>query len=404
MRRIGILQNTIQEYNWGSRTVIAGLLGKPSPSTKPQAELWMGAHPKAPSRIEVDGRSVSLTDVISKNPEDVLGKTVLSRFGNRLPYLFKVLASAQPLSIQAHPNKTQAKEGYEREEKMGILLDAPERNYRDANHKPECLCAMTTFWALKGFRKVKDLTARMQACCSKSLLTDLKEFERYPDPQGLKRFFESLLILSPDRRKKAVQEALSAAQEGRVDAESCEWMQKLNQYYPDDIGVLAPLFLNLVCLEPGQALFLPAGQLHSYLEGAGIELMANSDNVLRGGLTSKHVDVPELMNALDFRERPVSILAPVKKNEYEVVYESRAEEFVLSVICTPRDGVYQSRGKRSVEILLCTEGQGKLTDIGSGEQIDVRKGVSLLVPAAVTQYSIEGRVTIYKASVPETFE
>jgi len=400
MRRIGILQNTIQEYVWGSRTVIAELLGQPSPSAKPQAELWMGAHPKAPSMVKIDGHSELLIEVVANNPDDVLGKTVAGRFNNHLPFLFKVLAAAQPLSIQAHPNKAQAKQGFESEEKAGILLDAPERNYRDANHKPECLCALTTFWALKGFRKVKDVAARMQTCCSKSLSAELKELERSHDSQGLKRFFESLLTLSPDRKKKAVQEALNTVREGKVDADSCRWMQKLHQYYPDDIGVLAPLFLNMVCLEPGQAMFLSAGQLHSYLEGAGIELMANSDNVLRGGLTPKHVDVPELMSVLDFRARPVSILAPVKKNEYEVVYESSAGEFVLSVICTPRDGIYQSRGKRSVEILLCTEGQGKLTDIDSGYLIDVRKGMSLLVPAAVSQYSIEGKVTIYKASVP----
>jgi len=403
MRRTGILQNTIQEYSWGSRTVIAELLGKPSPSANPQAELWMGTHPKAPSLVQVDGQLVSLIDVVADKPEEVLGKTAAGRFGNRLPYLFKVLAAAQPLSIQAHPNKTQAKEGFEREEKAGIPLDSPKRNYRDANHKPECLCALTPFRSLRGFRKVKDLIARMQACCSKSLSAELKAFEYSPDPQGLKRFFESLLTLSSGRREKAVQEALNATRKGRVESDSCEWVQKLHQYYPDDIGVLAPLFLNLVSLEPGQAMFLPAGQLHSYLEGAGIELMANSDNVLRGGLTPKHVDVPELMNVLDFRERPMSIRAPVKKNEYEVVYESSAEEFVLSVICTPGNGVYQSRGKRSVEILLCTEGEGTLKDFGSKDQLDVRRGVSLIVPAAVTQYSIEGRVTIYKASVPETF-
>jgi mannose-6-phosphate isomerase len=360
----------------------------------------MGAHPKAPSRVEVEGRLVSLPDIIAENPEDVLGKTAAGRFGNRLPYLFKLLAAAQPLSIQAHPDKTQAKAGFRREEKADIPLDAPERNYRDANHKPELLCALTSFWALNGFRKVKDLTARMQTCCPKSLSKELDALKGVPDSRGLKHFFKTLLTLSPDRRGKAVQEAISMTREGRVDSESCEWVQKIHHYYPDDIGALAPLYLHLVCLEPGQAMFLQAGQLHSYLEGAGIELMANSDNVLRGGLTPKHIDVPELMNILDFRERPVSILAPVKINEFEVVYESRAEEFVLSVICPPRNGVYQSRGKRSGEILLCTEGQGKLKDSGSGEQFDFRKGMSLLVPAAVSQYSIEGRVTIYKASVP----
>jgi len=203
MMRIGILQNTIQEYGWGSRTVIAELMGKPSPSASPQAELWMGAHPKAPSLVEIDGHSKSLIEVVAESPEAVLGKTVAGRFNNRLPYLFKVLAAAQPLSIQAHPDKTQAREGFEREEKAGIPLDAPERNYRDANHKPECICALTPFWALKGFRKVKDLTARMRSCCSKSLAEEIRTLERSPDSRGLKRFFESLLTLSSDRRGRS---------------------------------------------------------------------------------------------------------------------------------------------------------------------------------------------------------
>ncbi|MEW6674352.1 MAG: mannose-6-phosphate isomerase, class I [Thermodesulfobacteriota bacterium] len=400
MKRIGILQNTIQEYDWGSRTDIAELLGMTSPSPTPQAEMWMGAHPKAPSKVKIDGHCESLIKIIAGSPEDVLGKRVAGHFGNRLPFLFKVLAAARPLSIQAHPNRTQAKEGFEREEKAGITLNAPERNYRDANHKPECLCALTPFWALKGFRKIKDLKTRMRVCCPKSFPVELKAFENAPAPVGLKHFVETLLTLPSDRRGNAVQEALAAAREGRVDPDSCGWVQKLHHYYPDDIGVLAPLFLNLVFLEPGQAMFLTSGQLHSYLEGTGIELMANSDNVLRGGLTPKHVDVPELMKVLDFRERPLSILAPVKINEYEVVYESRADEFVLSVICPPRNGVYQSKGKRSVEILLCTEGEGTIKEAGSGAPIDLHKGVSLLVPAALSQYSIEGRATIYKASVP----
>lgn len=400
MKRIGILQNPIQEYAWGSRTVIAELLGNPSPSARPQAELWMGAHPKAPSQVMMDGRWEKLGDVIAANPEEVLGKEALSRFGPRLPYLFKVLAAAQPLSIQAHPNQLQAERGFDREEKANIPLDAPERNYRDAYHKPECLCALTPFWALKGFRKVEVIAARMQACCPESLPAENKKLARAPDARGLKQFFESLMMLPSIRRKKSIREAVDAAREGRVDAASCRWIETLHQYYPDDIGVLAPLYLNLVVLEPGQALFLLPGELHSYLEGAAVELMADSDNVLRGGLTHKHVDVPELLTILSFKQRPVSILAPKKKNEYEVVYPVGADEFVLSAICLPYNGVYHSRQRRGVETLLCLEGEGKITDIGSGEQFEVRKGVSFLVPAVVVRYSIEGNLTIYKASVP----
>jgi len=400
MRRIGILQNTIQEYGWGSRSVIAALLGRSTPSEKPQAELWLGAHPSAPSLVMTDGRWESLAELIARNPAEILGESVAGRFENRLPYLFKVLAAAEPLSIQAHPDRTRAEAGFKREEKAGIAPDAPERNYRDKNHKPECLCALAPFWALQSFRKAKEAAARVRACCSNSLAPELKALEDGPDSKGLKRFFESLMTLSPAQRTGVVRETLESARRGRVDNESCRWMRKLSQRYPDDIGVLAPLFLNLVFLEPGQALFLQPGQLHSYLEGAGIELMANSDNVLRGGLTVKHVDVAELINVLDFRPRPVSILLPVKKNEYELRYESGAEEFVLSVICLSGSGRYLSRAERSVEILLCTEGEGVLQDGESGERFVLRKGRSLLVPAAVSQYCIEGSITIYKAAVP----
>jgi mannose-6-phosphate isomerase len=341
-----------------------------------------------------------LADLIAQHPEDILGEIVVRRFGHNLPYLFKVLAAAQPLSIQAHPNLAQAKRGFECEEKAGIPMDGPQRNYKDLNHKPECICALTHFWALNGFRRIKEILSNLRECCPRNLATELAEVERAADASGLKRFFKALMTLEAARKEQVIQEALQAAQKGSGDDPAYEWVLKLYQAYPDDIGVLAPLFLNLVCLEPGQAKFLPSGQLHSYLDGTGIELMANSDNVLRGGLTPKHVDVSELLIVLDFEERPLSILSPVKKDDYEVVYDSNADEFVLSVICPPAGSVYTSSANRSVETLLCTKGRATLTDAGSGDKIDIQGGVSVLVPAAVQQYRIEGWATVYKAAVP----
>jgi len=400
MKRIAVLQNTIQEYPWGSFSAIPKLLGMSSQSDKPQAELWMGAHPKAPSRVVCEGQTRSLKDLIEKFPEDILGKAAMKKFGNRLPYLFKVLAAAKPLSIQAHPNLAQAIRGFEYENKADIPLDAPERNYKDDNHKPECICAMTEFWALNGFRKIPDMLARLERCCAVLLEKTLEKLQRFPDAVGLKSFFEALMTLDTEHRRQILQHALEEAEKHMDEDPAYGWMLKLHEEYPGDIGVLFPLILNLVCLEPGQAMFLPAGELHSYLDGTGIELMANSDNVLRGGLTPKHVDVPELLNILNFEERELQILSPQKIRDYEVEYDSRADEFVLSVICLPGKNIYNSPLERSVEILLCTEGEAHITMGSDIEPIDVKKGDSLLVPSVVKQYHIRGETTLYKAAVP----
>ena len=179
-----------------------------------------------------------------------------------------------------------------------------------------------------------------------------------------------------------------------------QWMIDLNKQYPSDIGVLSPILLNLVCLEPGQAMFLPAGELHAYLDGVGIELMANSDNVLRGGLTKKHVDVEELLNVLNFNEGETEVLPATQINHCERIYESRAEEFVLSVINLQAGTTYHSPAKRSVEILLCMDGNAMISDLESRMKIDLPKGRSVLIPAVVKKYRIKGDATIYKASVP----
>ncbi len=404
--RIGILKNIVQAYDWGSYTAIPELLGKKTVSERPQAELWMGAHPKAPSMVQWDDGWISLLELIEKNPEDILGKEAAEKFDNRLPYLFKVLAAAKPLSIQAHPGLAEAREGFERENRLGIPLDGFNRNYKDDNHKPECICALTPYWALKGFRKISDILWLWGKIRPAGLEDEIDALGNNPNPKGLKEFFNRLMTMERDRRRKAVTDAVKKVQkfvqagEPSKEAGVFEWMIRLNKAYPEDIGVFAPAMLNLICLQPGQALFLPAGELHSYLEGTGIELMANSDNVLRGGLTPKHVDVPELLRVLSFEDREPDILVPVKKSECERVYPSFAEEFVLSVISVKKNMTYTSPLKRSAEILLCTEGESIITDIEKDEKISLVKGTSAIVPASVRQYGIEGSAVIYKAAVP----
>ncbi len=404
MKTIGILKNTVQDYAWGSLTAIPELLGQPV-TGRPQAEFWMGAHPKAPSQVYHDGKWESLLQVIETHPADVLGKEAAEKFGNKLPYLFKVLAAAKPLSIQAHPNSRQAKEGLERENRVGISLMSSHRNFKDDNHKPECICALSLFWGMDGFRRIPEIVKYLGRLCGDVLKDEISLLKNQPDSLGLKRLFESLLTMAPEKKTAAIASAVFHAESFDVSRDLLadpvyKWIQRLHAEYPKDIGVLSPAFLNLFCLEPGQALFLPSGEPHAYLDGVGIELMANSDNVLRGGLTPKHLDVPELLNILTFKEQVPSVILPRKCRDREWVYDTPAEEFSLSVITVFPKLYWISPGKRSVEILLCTQGQLVLDSGPGDEPIHLFKGVSVVIPASVEEYLLYGSGVCYKASVP----
>ena len=400
MKRISLMENTIQEYAWGSYTAIPELLGNVSPAKTPQAELWMGAHPKAPSMVKCDGNWKSLLELIEKNPQDILGEKVAEKFDNSLPYLFKVLAAAKPLSIQAHPSRDQAKQGFERENRQGIPIDAFNRNYKDDNHKPECICALTLFWALNGFRKISGILTLMEKICPQGLRKELDNLRGQPNSTGLKNFFQFMMTMNCKRQKQIIADAVSNAQKFTDDDQAYKWMIDLHKEYPADIGVFSPILLNLICLEPGQAMFLTAGEPHAYLDGVGIELMANSDNVLRGGLTPKHIDMPELLNVLNFEEREVTILGTEQINECECIYASHAEEFVLSIIGVKQGKIYNSPAHRSIEILLCIDGKVMITDLGENDQVIIDRGKSILIPAGVAKYSLQGNATLYKAAVP----
>ena len=400
MVKIGLLKNTVQEYAWGSHQAIPNLLGQKNPENKPQAELWMGAHPKAPSLVEYQGQWMSLLDLINQNPKAILGQETAKKFDNRLPYLFKVLAAGRPLSIQAHPNLHQARAGFQKENDQNIPLDASHRNYRDDNHKPECLCALTPFWALSRFRSISSMLSYLEMVCSHGLGSEVKDLKHQPTSNGLKRFYTALMLMDTDRQNTVVAEALEQAQCYASDDPVFEWMLKLGENYPNDIGVLSPILLNLICLEAGQAIFLNAGELHAYLEGLGIELMANSDNVLRGGLTPKHVDVPELLRVLKFEDQDVTLIKPQASIPAELVYPSPAKEFELSVI-TLRSGMqYHSPVNRGCEILICTHGTTTLIDYSSQTKTKLHQGASAVIPAAVERYAISGKGVCYKAAVP----
>jgi mannose-6-phosphate isomerase len=216
----------------------------------------------------------------------------------------------------------------------------------------------------------------------------------------LKKFFTHLMTTDSGKQGKIVEQAVNSAEKRTHEEPVWTWMIRLNQEYPGDMGVLSPIFLNLVRLEPQQAMYLPAGELHGYLEGVGIELMANSDNVLRGGLTPKHIDVQELLAVLNFTDGDLNILCPENLTTGEAIYSTEAEEFVLSVMRINKAAPFSSLRSRSVEMMMCTEGEVSVTDLNDGDIARLTRGVSIIVPAAVEQYSIEGDGTLYKAAVP----
>lgn len=401
MNRICLLENEILEYAWGSRNFIPDLLGMTPPFKTPRAEMWMGSHKKAPSKAILDDEIIPLDLLIQKYPKDILGVTTSDKFSGELPFLFKVLSASKPLSIQAHPDKTQARLGFERENSKGIAIDDPKRNYRDNNHKPELICALTTMWALKGFRRPVETLNLFKPLHDISKRCGIDILQNQPDETGIKLFFLNLMNMDKSAAQALVEDTVKLVSPAKDKNPAHEWVEKLNREYPGDIGVLSPLYLNLVKLNPGEAIYLPACELHAYLSGSGLEIMANSDNVLRGGLTQKHIDKTELINVLSFTPAIHEIIKRKKSKSFETHFPSMAEEFILSVIDLPDNkSVYKKDGRRSVEILLCTEGNSEISDVMTGDRKRLNKGMSMLIPSVVEGYSIRGKATIYKASVP----
>ncbi len=390
-----VMRNPVRRYAWGSHTQIAELLGVP-PDGGPQAELWLGAHASAPSRVTRDGRSRNLDAVVAADPQRELGPAVAAAFGDRLPYLFKVLAVAAPLSLQAHPSSAQAEAGYAAEERRGVPLDAAERNYPDPHHKPELVVALTRFEALVGFRPVEQ-TLDLLADLSCSRLAWLDEALRAcTDAAGVREALTRLLTLSEPLCRPLVDEIAAACTRrlaaGTPYAAELATVDRLAAAYPGDVGVAAALLLDPVRLEPGEALHIPAGVLHAYQRGMALEVMPSSDNVLRGGLTSKHVDVPELLRALDAATCGPSRVQPQPGVDGEVHYPTPIAEFALSRI-DPAVGevVMTSTGP---QIVLAT--QGSLRVRTERDDLPLRRGGSLYLPAADGPTTLTGAGEVWR--------
>jgi mannose-6-phosphate isomerase len=398
VERIFILKNPLQKYAWGSETFIPDLLGIPSYKEEPVAEMWMGAHPSASSHIIWNGRWVSLLDLVTEMGVEVLGRAAAVRFQGAFPFLFKILAATRPLSIQVHPDRISARAGFLRENRDNIPLTSPYRNYKDLNHKPELICALTPFWAMKGFRRIDRILDLASGIGSPHLDKLFDGLRLNPGAEGLRRFFASLMRVEEVFIRPLMAEVGAYCERARMNDPAFRWVETLIREHPGDIGALSPLFLNLVCLAPGEGLFIDPGEIHSYLEGSGIELMANSDNVLRCGLTPKHLDVPELVKIARFEPADPQVLRPVRLRANEMVYPTAVEEFMLSVISLD-EGTYIGGAERSVELLICTEGTAVIR-IDAGDALPLTRGGSLLIPAAVKGYRIEGTGTLFKAAVP----
>ena len=391
------LVNTIQPYAWGSRQALAELRGDSKPATGPEAELWMGAHPLAPSQLL--GSAQTLQAAIDAAPEALLGAEVLSQYGQKLPFLLKVLAAATPLSLQAHPSATQAVQGYAADEAAGIRLDAPNRNYKDQNHKPELLCAISEFWALCGFRAVAQSLELLQELDVPELAELRRTLAAEPNSVGISRAFSALNQADRETRRTLAEQTTRACQarssQSQRFADELGWAARVGELYPGDVGVVSALLLNLVRLAPGQAVYLPAGNLHAYLGGTGVEIMASSDNVLRGGLTPKHVNVPELLRILDFQPLQVEVLTPVPHG-IEQVYATPVREFRLSYFDLADDSC--SVKISGPEIWLVTSGAFELRSTTSAP-LELERGRSAFVSADTGQLSLRGKGRIFRASV-----
>jgi mannose-6-phosphate isomerase len=321
----------VQNYAWGSTTAIPEFLGQ-SPDGRPQAELWLGAHPVAPALVGGE----ALSERIEAAPVGVVGAAAVAEFGPRLPYLLKVLAAAQPLSLQAHPTRAQAEAGFAREEADGVERGAANRLYRDDWPKPEMMVALEDVEALCGFAQ-PDQTYALFAALGVTAATELVAPLRSGGPAALAEVFGRILRLAEDEREvvgQVVTAAAEALESGAEDGDAAlsrfaRTAVELDEFYPGDPGLLAALLMNRMAFGRFDGLFLPAGNLHAYLHGTGVEIMANSDNVMRGGLTPKHVDVDELLSILDFTPGVPDLVKVVADGPSSWRYDTPAPEFAL---------------------------------------------------------------------------
>jgi len=386
-----------RHYDWGGKTFLPNLMGVENVNHLPYAEYWMGAHILASSTIETIEGEKNLETLIKNNPSEWLGKEIARKF-KALPYLYKILDVQDMLSIQVHPTKENAALGFKAEEAKGIAIDATNRNYKDENHKPEVMVALSDFWLLHGFLAPALLEKRLN---SYSYFKPLVNEFKGANYQNLYAYFMQLpMEAADDILKPLLEEAAVAVRKGEVTKKDPHWWA--NKYYADGIpsknidkGIFSIYILNIVNIPKYQGIFQGAGILHAYLEGQNIELMANSDNVLRGGLTPKHVDVKELIQHVSFVPTYPSLLKGDKLTDQETNYPCPVPDFGLTKIALNMGEVY-TISTYSLELLLVMDGEVFIEDIAYkvGDTV-------LLTPNAKVKIMAHRKALLFKSYVPK---
>lgn len=401
MSKIYPLKGTLQHYAWGGKNFIADLIANPD-KEKQIAEYWLGAHKNSPATITTDKGEIPLDDFLAERPEVHLGDSVYRNFG-RLPYLFKVLDVKDMLSIQVHPTKKQAEEGFQQENQKNVPVNAPYRNFKDDNHKPEIMVALSEFWLLHGFLEEGQLRQRLES------IPEFSDLIPIFVSKGYKGLYQTVMEQPQDlcdaQLKPLIDRIRPLYQADKLDKSNPDfWAARAMDMTEDqthiDKGVYSIYFFNIVKAEIGEAVFQDAGLPHAYLEGQNIELMANSDNVLRGGLTPKHVDIQALMNHVKFEPTfPNVMKGELNQQGSERTYLSPVKDFELSQIKLSKGQQYESLSK-TAEILLCVDGTANITE--EDNQLTINKGGAVLLTHGATyQISSDTLCHLFKASAPD---
>ncbi|XKM13032.1 mannose-6-phosphate isomerase, class I [Orbaceae bacterium ac157xtp] len=386
------LQNVIKHYDWGTFNALTQLFNIQNPDNKPMAEVWMGAHPAGVSTaIDSKGNKIQLDALIAANPSNILGDSIAKQFNNTLPYLFKILSANAPLSIQVHPELSKAKAGFAKENALNIPLDSPKRNFKDPNHKPELIYALTPFWAMNAFRPIDEIIKLFTQLDLSCFADEVAKLANNPTPESLHHFFAFSLSLNGDKKQKAIAELLTKSKP--FNTVPFTLIQEVSKQYPDDAGLFAPLILNVIELQPGQAMFLKAETPHAYLKGTGLEIMASSDNVLRAGLTPKYIDTAELLANTRFDSVAKDDLLTTPTNHENVTaFSVPVRDFVFDIV--ESDEVAKTFNTNSAEILLCLEGE--LT-VSASDSFTLKPGESVFIAQSAKSYTYQGNAKFARA-------
>jgi mannose-6-phosphate isomerase len=389
-----LLHGTVQHYAWGTTDAIPELMGVKGDG-RPFAEYWLGAHPLSPS--ELGGETL---DVVVREHPELIGEPSRDAFGDQLPYLMKVLSARHALSLQVHPSRDQAEEGYARENAAGLATDAPERTYRDDWPKPELLIALDEFHTLSGFRDPRRTAALFGGLgVADALASVIGPLTERKGPAALAEVFLDVLSLDGERARLSEQVCAAAMRHKDAPGELGEFARtvlELDEVFTADPGILAALLMNRVVLQPGEAIFVPAGHMHAHLRGTGIEVMANSDNVIRGGLTSKHVDVGELVRVVDFSPAEPEVLRPAPVAAGVDHYPTPCPEFDVWRVQADPTAPGDLPGAGSARILLVVSGTAELGV--DGQQLALGKGESAFLSAADEHVTMLGDATAFVAA------